>query len=186
VPRSASCKLGVLAPAAAQLSEVEQGAAAARASLGQPAPGTGATPAPAAPTGAIFQLQGGFPAAAGASPLVGRPFMLLDASLDNILREAGIAQPAGVSSAATVSKTCAAGLSAPDCQRLVKAIASHNVGALKPDTTGTAQSAELSAGRTYFLWGATTFAVKQYTWHLPLSAKAGWTKVVLTPSNAVP
>lgn len=198
-PRSESCLLGVLPPAKPQLSDAEQGAAAARASLGrQPAPGaaggpppTGALgPAAAALTmpapgrGVVFQVESGLPAAAGgANPLAGQLLMLLDVPLDRILLEAGVAVPAGVTAPRVLEQSCTSVAREAECEKVVKALTAHQAATLRPDQGGTAQSPELPLGRTYHLFGAVIIDGKKFTWHLPLAAKAGWTRVTLGPGN---
>lgn len=198
-PRSASCELGVLPPAAQQLSEAEQGAAAARASLGQPTtaasqaatgalgPAATAMTMPIAGSGAVFQVENGLPSAAGLpNPLAGQLLMLLDAPLDRIVKEAGVTAAAGVTADRALEQSCTTVAGESDCGKLVKALTAHQVATLRPDQGGTAQSPELPVGRTYYLFGAVITGGKKFTWHLPLLAKAGWTKVILGPANAAP
>ena len=177
-PRSASCPVGVIAPAA------EQGSVSAGAS-GQPAPGA----APAAPTGdgPAFQIVGGLPApASGGNAFAGAALLLMDASLDNVLREAGVAQPAGTSAPKVLEQTCNGMAGQGNCAKIVQALNGHTVAQLRADANGTANTPTLVAGKTYYLFGSAVSQAKKITWHLPLKAQAGWTRVRLTTANAVP
>ena len=176
VPRSATCPVGVIAPAGA-----EQGAAAGRVS----APGA----APAVPTGngPAFQIVGGLPApAVGGNALAGTALLLMDVSLDNVLKEAGVAVPAGTSAARVLEQTCNGVSGQANCAKIVQSLGSHRVAELKPDANGIANTPDLTAGKTYYLFGSAVSQGRKVTWHLPLKAQAGWTKVVLTTANAVP
>ncbi len=200
-PRSETCPLGVLPPAAAQLSEAEQGAAAARASLGPPAAGAGAGapptgalgPAAAALTassagqGAVIQVENGLPPApGGVNPLAGQLLMLLDAPFERIAREAGIATAAGGSPAGVLERSCTSVAREAECAKLLQALTAHQVATLRPDAGGTAQSPEIPAGHTYYLFGVVLSAGKRYAWHLPLAVRPGWTRVILGTGNAAP
>ncbi|HEU5218757.1 MAG TPA: hypothetical protein VFU23_08855 [Gemmatimonadales bacterium] len=174
-PRSASCPVGLLAPIGSPVASTVAG----------PAP-SASPPNPAAPAsaagGAVFQLENGFAApAGGANPLAGRPFVLLNESLEDILKEAGVTSPAGVSASRTLEQICAA--RTPQCQTLMQATSAHAVAVLKPDQKGTAQSPELPAG-TYYLVGSGAVAGKTLTWNLKVVGSAGWSKVTLTQANA--
>jgi hypothetical protein len=175
VPRSATCPVGVIAPAGA-----EQGAAAARGSSGAP---------PAAPTGngPAFQIVGGLPApASGGTALAGAALLLMDVSLDNVLREAGVAAPAGTSAPRMLEQTCNGMAGQASCAKIVQAMGKHTIAQIKADANGVANTPDLTAGKTYYLFGSAVSQGRKVTWHLPLKAAAGWTKVVLTGSNAVP
>jgi len=198
-PRSGNCTLGSLAPAGAQLSEAEIGANAARASLGQPAAAAGPAPTaslgaaaaalkmPATGAGAVFQLENGLPAAPGLpNPLAGQSFLLLDVPLDKIVTEAGAAQAAGVPATKVLERACTTVAGQADCAKLIKVLHSHEIASLRPDQTGVAQSPELPVGRSYYLFGTAITGGRKYTWHLPLVAKTGWTKVTLGQANSVP
>src|SRR5688572_20528339 len=176
VPRSATCPVGVIAPAGA-----EQGAAAGRA--------TAPDAASAAPTnsGPAFQVVGGLPApAVGGNALADRSFLLLDAPLDNILKEAGVAQPAGTSAPRALEQTCTTVAGEASCAKIVQALGKHTVAEIKADANGTANTPNLVAGKTYYLFGSAVSQGRKVTWHLALKATAGWTKVVLSTGNAVP
>ncbi len=182
-PRSATCPVGVVAPAQAEFSQAEQGAAAARASLG--APGAGS----AAPTGngPAFQIVGGLPApAAGGNALAGAALLLLDVPLDNILKEAGVAQPPGTAAPRVLEQTCTTVAGEAACAKVVQTMNGHTVAQLKADANGVANTPDLVAGKTYYLFGSAVSRGKKVTWHLPLTARAGWTKVVLSTANQVP
>ncbi len=197
-PRSATCNLGGLAPAGPQLTEAEMGAAAARASMGgagaanaQPTgalgPAASSMTMPAPGAGAAFQLENGLPVSPGSgNPLTGQTFFLLDASLDQIIKDAGVAQPTGLSAARLLEHDCSTAAGMTDCDKLIKAMKAHQVAVLRPDQTGVAQSPDLPVGKTYYLFGAVISGARKYTWHLPLAAKAGWTKITLNQANVTP
>jgi hypothetical protein len=138
-PRSATCPVGVIAPAKAQLSE--QGAAA---------------------------------------------LLLMDVSLDNVLKEAGVAVPAGTSAPKVLEQTCNGVAGQANCAKIVQSLGGHTVVQLKPDASGIANTPDLTSGKTYYLFGSAVSQGRKVTWHLPLKAQAGWTKVVLTTANAAP
>jgi hypothetical protein len=138
-PRSATCPVGVIAPAKAQLSE--QGAAA---------------------------------------------LLLMDVSLDNVLKEAGVAVPAGTSAPKVLEQTCNGVAGQANCAKIVQSLGGHTVVQLKPDASGIANTPDLTLGKTYYLFGSAVSQGRKVTWHLPLKAQAGWTKVVLTTANAAP
>lgn len=186
-PRSASCQLGVIAPAAGQVAQAELGAATARGSTNQPAATTPTgTPGPAAAgigmpapgKGAVFQLAGG-------NALAGQTFLLLDVPLDNVVREAGVAA-AGRPGHKVLELTCTTVAGKADCAKILKALGGHTVATLRADAAGTAQTPELPTNGTYYLFGSALSMGKKMTWHLPLVAKAGWTKVSVSAANAVP
>jgi hypothetical protein len=174
VPRSATCPVGVIAPAGA-----EQGAA------GAPAPS--ATPSAPTGNGPAFQIVGGLPApASGGNALAGAALLLMDVSLDNVLKEAGVAVPAGTSAPRVLEQTCNGMAGQANCAKIVQALGGHTVAQLKPDANGIANTPDLTVGKTYYLFGSAVSQAKKVTWHLPLKAQAGWTKVVLSTANQVP
>ena len=172
--RSASCPVGVIAPANAQ-----------RSSSGQPTPDA----ASAAPTGngPAFQIVGGLPApSSGGNALAGAALLLLDVSLDNVLKEAGVAVPTGTSAPRVLEQTCNGVAGEANCAKIIKSLGSHRVAELKADAKGIANTPDLVAGKTYYLFASAVSLGKKVTWHLPLKASAGWTKLVLSTANAVP
>ena len=178
-PRSATCPVGALAPAGA--AEQSQGAAASRA------PVSAATAAAAAGNGPAFQIVGGLPApASGGNALAGAALLLMDVSLDNVLKEAGVAMPAGSSAPRVLEQTCNGVAGQASCAKIVQALGKHTVAEIKADANGVANSPDLTLGKTYYLFGSAVSQGKKITWHLPLRAQAGWTKVVLSAGNAAP
>jgi len=176
VPRSASCPVGVIAPAHAQRSEAGQGNAAAAATSAAPSG-----------NGPAFQVVGGLPApASGGNALAGAALLLMDVSLDNVLKEAGVAVPAGASAPRVLDRTCNGIAGEASCAKIVQSLGKHTVAQLKPDGNGVANTPDLVAGKTYYLFGSAVSQARKVTWHLPLKASAGWTKVVLSAGNAVP
>jgi hypothetical protein len=174
VPRSATCQVGVVAPAGS-----EQGAAAGRAPGASSAAPTGNGPA--------FQIVGGLPApAGGGNALAGTALLLMDVSLDNVLKEAGVAVPPGTSSPKVLEQTCNGMAGQANCAKIVQSLGGHTVVQLKPDASGIANTPDLTSGKTYYLFGSAVSQGRKITWHLPLKAQAGWTKVVLTAANAAP
>jgi hypothetical protein len=189
-PRSATCSIGALAPAAEQLSEAEQGAAAARASLGQPPVSAGALAVSApAETGsgvgaAIVQIESGFPKdASGASPLGGMTVLLLDVGLDAVLREADVVTPPGKGFKAAFDETNAAG--GEKRAKLLRVLGAHTQSSFQLDKDGIGKSPELTVGKTNGFLASATVGGTKYVWALAGVAKAGWTKVVLTGGNAL-
>jgi hypothetical protein len=73
-----------------------------------------------------------------------------------------------------------------NCAKIVQSLGAHTVAQLKPDANGIANTPDLTAGKTYYLFGSAVSQGRKVTWHLPLKASAGWTKVVLSTGNAVP
>ena len=175
VPRSASCPVGVIAPAHTQRSEAGPGTAAA--------PATSAAPSG---NGPAFQIVGGLPApTSGGNALAGAALLLMDVSLDNVLKEAGVAVPAGTPAPRVLEQTCNGVAGEANCTKIVKSLGAHRVAELKADASGIANTPDLVAGKTYYLFGSAYSQGRKVTWHLPLKASAGWTKVVLSASNAI-
>jgi hypothetical protein len=176
VPRSATCPVGVIAPARA-----EQGSAAGRAS------GPGAVSAAPTGNGPAFQIVGGLPApASGGNALAGAALLLMDVSLDNVLQEAGVAVPAGTSAPKVLEQTCNGVAGQANCAKIIQSLGAHRVAELKLDANGVANTPDLTAGMTYYLFGSAVSLGKKVTWHLPLKAAAGWTRVVLSTANQSP
>ena len=176
VPRSASCPVGVIAPAHAQRSDAGQGATAA--------PATSAAPSS---NGPAFQIVGGLPApASGGNALAGTALLLMDVSLDNVLKEAGVAMPAGTSAPRVLEQTCNGVSGEANCSKIVKSLGGHTVAQLKVDANGITNTPDLVTGKTYYLFGSAFSQGRKITWYLPLRASAGWTKVVLSMANQVP
>jgi hypothetical protein len=175
-PRSATCPVSLIAPAKA-----EQGAAGTRASA------SGAAPAAPTGNGPAFQIVGGLPAPTfGGNALAGAALLLMDVSLDNVLKEAGVVVPAGSSAPRVLEQTCNGMAGQANCARIVQALRGHTVAQLKPDANGIANTPDLTVGKTYYLFGSAVSHGKKVTWHLALKAAAGWTKVVLATANQVP
>ncbi|HTL06043.1 MAG TPA: hypothetical protein VL241_09875 [Gemmatimonadales bacterium] len=184
VPRSASCPLASLNPAAPQLTEAELGAQAARASLGRPA--TPAAPSAAAANGkgpAFVQIESGFPKETGGVPLAGRTVILMDADLERVFREAGIAVGLDSKYVGPFNKAYDAG--GEPRRKLLQAITEHTVGYIPLDKDGIGKSPELTVGKTYSFLAQGTVGGTKYMWALTGVATPGWTKVVLTTANAL-
>jgi len=174
VPRSATCPVGVIAPTHAA---AESGTAAAR----------GASAAASTGNGPACQIVSGLPAPAfGGNALAGAALLLMDASLDNVLKEAGVAVPAGTSAPKVLEQTCNGVAGQANCAKIVQALGGHTVAQLKPDANGTVNTPDLAAGKTYYLFGSAVSQGRKVTWHLALKASAGWTKLVLSTGNALP
>jgi len=110
----------------------------------------------------------------------------MDVSLDNVLKEAGVAVPAGTSAPRVLEQTCNGMAGQANCAKIVQALGGHTVAQLKPDANGIANTPDLTVGKTYYLFGSAVSQAKKVPWHLPLKAQAGWTKVVLSTANQVP
>jgi len=183
-PRSASCPLASLNPAAPQLTEAELGAQAARASMGQPV-------TPAAPSAAVaggkgpsfVQIESGFPKETGGVPLAGRTVILMDADLEKVFREAGI--PLGIDSKYVAAFNKAIDAGGEPRRKLLQAITEHTVGYIPLDNDGIGKSPELTVGKTYSFLAYGTAGGTKYMWALTGVARPGWTKVVLTAGNAL-
>ncbi|HSE53173.1 MAG TPA: hypothetical protein VLB00_13350, partial [Gemmatimonadales bacterium] len=121
VPRSATCPVGVIAPAKGQNADSEPGDARA-------------APAAATGNGPAFQIVGSLPApASGGNALAGAALLLMDVSLDNVLKEAGVAMPAGSSAPRVLEQTCNGVAGQANCAKIVQAMGSHTVAQLKAD-----------------------------------------------------
>ena len=132
-------------------------------------------------------MRGGLPAPAfGGNALADRSFLLLDVPLDNILKEVGVAQPAGTSAPKILEQTCTTVAGEANCTKIVQALGKHTVAEIKTDANGVAHSPDLTLGKTYYLFGSAVSQGRKITWHLPLRAQAGWTKLVLSAANATP
>jgi hypothetical protein len=172
-PKSATCAIGVIAPA------------------GQPQPagnGSGAASSvtPAASAGsAVLSLESGFPTLAGsANPLAGKTFLLLDVSLESAVTSAGLKVPAGTPVAKAVGAACANGMS-PECQLVGTAMNSHSKASGKADANGKLQFAALPAG-TYYLVGSASYNGLPILWNLKVELKPGANSVTLEQRTASP
>ena len=181
--RSATCTAGALSPAGPVMTEAEQGAEAARQSLGRPAP----SPAPSNTGGAgpaFVQLESGFPTqVGGASPLAGANVILLEGGFDAVLREAGVVMSPMEGFKSAFTKAYDAG--GERRQKLVQTLAAHTVGYFQLDKDGIGKSPELKIGETNTFLITATVGGTKYMWALAGVARPGWTKVVLTTGNAL-
>ena len=96
------------------------------------------------------------------------------------------AVPTGTSAPRVLEQTCNGVAGEANCAKIIKSLWSHRVAELKADANGIANTPDLVAGKTYYLFGSAVSLGKKVTWHLPLKASAGWTKLVLSTANAVP
>ena len=145
VPRSASCPVGVIAPAGARTG---RGSAARH-----PVP-------PAAPTGngPAFQIVGGLPApASGGNALAGAALLLMDVSLDNVLKEAGVALPAGTSAPGSWNRPAMAWPARRIAPRSFSRWAVTRSRSSRPMRTASANTPNLAAGRP------TTCSARRFT-----------------------
>ena len=175
-PRSETCPLTALDP-------VGPPPARAASSTTPSAPVTpGGNPSA---TGASFvQIESGFPKdATGAMPLAGQTIVLLDADLEKILREAGVTLGLNEKYLAAFNKAYDAG--GESRQKLLRAITVHTLGYFQLDKDGIGKSPELTMGKTHSFMASATVGGTKYVWSLTGVAKPGWTKVVLSPSNAL-
>lgn len=192
-PTSGTCAEGILVAQGQAPGAATQGAAAARASLTAPAATaatagpakTGTAPAPASASGAAGAAVLSIAAAIGsqsgpATPLSSNAFLLLNDSLENMLKQSGFQSPPGVSPLKTVAACQSAD---PNCQKVFTAISSHAVVAAKTDINGKAAFAGVPAG-TYYLMGMAISNNQPIMWNLRVDLKPGANSVTVDQRNA--
>ena len=146
-----------------------------------PAAPAAAAPAQQATTlsleaGIIYQMGGNQPDAR-------TEFMLLDQSLDTVLREGGISE-----GRTGVLSTYAFAVQYPSqfpgvAERAAQAIKAHLVSSVSTDFAGKAQFTDLKPG-SYYLVGLTSTRKGFAIWNLPVAVKAGQNSVFIDQNNA--
>jgi hypothetical protein len=174
VPRSASCAVGVLAPAGAGGGAVAGGGAASGA----------APPSPAAAAGkATLLLTATAPTAGGPLPAVQEFFALLDEEAGKVLTEGGFRAAPGKSLFGTL-----VACSGPDanCVKAMQAIAAHTIARAQTDDEGKASFSGVAPGAYYLMAIAADYGPQPLLWNLKVELKAGQNTLVLTPKNVTP
>jgi hypothetical protein len=70
-------------------------------------------------------------------------------------------------------------------QKLLRAITVHTLGYFQLDKDGIGKSPELTVGKTHSFMASGTVGGTKYLWALTGVATPGWTKIVLSASNAL-
>lgn len=119
----------------------------------------------------------------GNQPVARTEFMLLDQSLETVLREGGVSE-----GRTGVLSTYAFAVKYPEqfpgvAARAAQAIKAHLVSSVSTDFAGKAQFADLKPG-SYYLAGLTSTRKGFAIWNLPVEVKAGQNSVFLDQNNA--
>jgi hypothetical protein len=188
-PTSATCNVGTLALTQPGPSEAEQGAAAARASLGGPIGPTniGATPVNAgsrgdaggaASGGAMLSVDGG-PATGG--KMIGS-ISLLRESFDAALARTGMQGGPGTARIQAWGAACNHG--GPECQQGAVAARQSSAAGAPWSPAGYAQFSSVPVG-TYYVFGVAQQGTQHLVWNVRVDLKPGKNSVRLDSSNAV-
>jgi hypothetical protein len=176
-PMEQTCDLAVLTPS----KQIPSGGG----SVATPASAaTGGAPlsTPQAPLGnATLSIVSGLPGAPNA--LAGRPYVLLRDNLANVLAQAGVSVPDGVSPFKYVGMAC--GNRTPDCQKINDAIKGSAASAVRADANGNGTFPGVPPG-TYYLMISARFNNQSLVWGQAVQLKAGSNSVTLDRNNAIP
>ena len=139
-----------------------------------------------APLGnATLSIVSGFRAQPGTpNPLAGRPYVLLHESYADTLAKAGVSVPPGMSPYKYVATACGPARS-PDCQKIVDAIKSASVSAIRADGNGNATLPGVPPGN-YYLMISTRVNNQALIWGQSVQLKSGPNSITLDQRNANP
>jgi hypothetical protein len=143
-----------------------------------------AAPAAAAQQSTTLSIEAGIIYKMGGNQPVARTeFMLLDQSLETVLREGGVSE-----GRTGVLSTYAFAVKYPEqfpgvAARAAQAIKSHLFSSVSTDFAGKAQFADLKPG-SYYLAGLTSTRKGFAIWNLPVEVKTGQNSVFLDQNNA--
>jgi hypothetical protein len=175
-PREQTCGLGVLTPS----KEIPSAGGVAGASVA-----VGRLSTPAVPLGnATLAIVSRFPAQPGMpNPLSGHPYVLLRDSYANVLSQAGISVPAGMSPYKYVGSVCSS--RTPDCQRILEAINASAISSVRADANGAGTLPGVPPG-TYYVMISARYNNQALVWGQAVQLKAGQNSLILEQSNATP
>jgi hypothetical protein len=174
-PMEQTCDLGVLAPS--KVIPASGGTAAVGASAG------GGLSTPDKPLGnATLAIASGL--AGAPNPLAGRPYILLRDSYANVLANAGVAVPAGMSAYKYAGVACGPNRNA-DCQKISDAVKASAISAARADANGSATFPGVPPG-TYYLMISAVVNQQPLVWGQAVQVKAGANTMRLDQSNGVP
>lgn len=152
-----------------------------------------ARPASSNPTGSrqtgVLSIETGVVVKSGeVRPIARTQFRLLDDSLENILRDAGITRIEGASSliqnlAVAHYVTTDAGIPDKELAKAEEAIKPHVVAVVTTDFSGKAQFPPLPA-KSYYLTGMCSISKQVIIWNLNVDLKPGRSSVILDQNNA--
>jgi hypothetical protein len=187
-PMEQTCNLAVLTPS----KEIPSGGgvAATMVAAGSPAAGSpgagGGLSVPEKPLGnAVLSIVSGVPGAAGAaSPLAGRPYILLRDSYANVLAKGGVSVPAGVSPYVYAGTACAP-TRTPDCQKISTAVNTSAASAVRADGSGKGTFPGVPPG-TYYLMISARYNNQSLVWGQAVQLKPGANTLTLDPKDATP
>jgi hypothetical protein len=170
-----TCSLAVLTPS----KEIPSSGGSVATPAGTPATGLST---PEAPLGnAILSIVSGLPGAP--NPLAGRPYVLLRDSYANVLTQAGVSVPAGVSPFKYAGTAC--GNRTPDCAKINDSIKTAAVSAVRADGNGRGILPGVPPG-TYYLMISARYNNRALVWGQAVQLKAGSNLITLDGTNAVP
>ena len=117
------------------------------------------------------------------NPLAGHPYILLRDSYVNVIAQAGVSVPQGISPYKYVGMAC--GNRTPDCQKINGAIKASAVSAVRADASGKGTLPGVPPG-TYYLMISTRYQNEALTWGQAVQLKSGANSVAINRSNATP
>lgn len=133
---------------------------------------------------ATLSITSGFPPQPGApNPLAAHPYTLLRDSFSNIVTKAGVAIPAGSNPYKVFGIAC--GTHSPDCQKIINALKSEAVSAVRADSNGSGTLPGVAPG-TYYLLITARYNNQAMTWERPVILKPGANSLTLSAQNATP
>ena len=140
---------------------------------------------PASPLGkATLSVASGFAPLPGTpNPLADRPCVLLRHSYGDALAVGGVTVPQGVSPYKYVATACST--QSPDCPKIMAAIKTDSISAVRADATGQATLPGVPPG-TYYLMISTVFNRQPLVRGQAVQLNAGANTIVLDQQNAAP
>ena len=176
-PMEQTCNLAVLTP-----SKLIPAAGGITATPATATPVGGTLSTPEAPLGnaslSIISELPGTP-----NPLAGRPYVLLRDSYANVIAQAGVSMPQGMSPYKYVGTAC--GNRTPDCKKINDAVKSSAVSAVRADAIGKGTLPGVPPG-TYYLMISTRYQNQAITWGQAVQLKPGANSVTINLRNATP
>jgi hypothetical protein len=180
-PMEQSCWLAALAPS--KVIPSSGGMVTASAGRGTAGGSSATLSTPDAPLGnATLSIASGFPAQPGvASPLAGRPYLLMRDSYAGALAKGGVTVPAGQSPYKFVTDICAN--KSPDCQKAMDAVKADVASAVRADANGNGTFPGVAPG-TYYLMISARYNNQALIWGQAVQLKSGANAQTLDAHNA--
>ena len=185
-PMEQSCNLAVLVPSKTiPMSGGTAGGSVAGATVRPAEPPVPPGPpmaTPNAPTGtAVLSITSGLPVQAGAAnALAGHPYVLLRDSVADVMAQAGVNVPAGMSPYKYLGMAC--GQRTAECPKIIAAVQADTASAARADAAGKGTLPGVAAG-TYHLMISTRYNNQALVWDQVVELKAGQNSIALDLRN---